>query len=301
MVLDFGPRQFALTFDEELKPVVLDAKGVRLKDLPKPNKSDDAALAKATADRLKLLRKDARTLASLQITRMERAMVSARRWPLAEFKRFFIDHPLMRYLSARLVWGRYVGDQLVQALRIAEDWTLADSGDERVELPDDAVLGIPHVLEMAPDMLAGFAQVFADYEILQPFKQLGRETYALRPDEQKQHTLTRFEGQSVASGAIMGLQPRGWERGSPQDGGMVCDYSRRSKDGLEVSFSISPGIFIGGGQMEPRQDLGEVWLMRHAEGAAPQRASFDSLDPIFISEVLRDLSLLNPYQIMSAP
>jgi hypothetical protein len=42
MVLDFGPRQFALAFDEELKPVVLDAKGARLKDLPKPNKSDDA-------------------------------------------------------------------------------------------------------------------------------------------------------------------------------------------------------------------------------------------------------------------
>jgi hypothetical protein len=299
--LDFGPRQFALAFDEELKPVVLDAKGARLKDLPKPNKSDDAALAKATADRLKLLRKDARTLAGLQITRMERAMVTARRWPLAEFKRFFIDHPLMRYLSARLVWGRYEGGHLVQALRIAEDWTLADRHDEHIALPDDAVLGIPHVLEMAPDLLVGFSQVFADYEILQPFKQLGRETYALTPDEQKQHTLTRFEGQSVASGAIMGLQPRGWERGSPQDGGMVCDYCRRSKDGLEVSFSISPGIFIGGGQMEPRQDVGELWLMRHAEGAAPTRASFDSLDPIFISEVLRDLSLLNPYQIMTKP
>ncbi|MBK7053081.1 MAG: DUF4132 domain-containing protein [Rhodoferax sp.] len=167
LMLDFGPRQFVLAFDEELKPVVLDAKGARLKDLPKPNKSDDAALAKATADRLKLLRKDARTLASLQITRMERAMVSARRWPLAEFQRFFIDHPLMRYMSVRLVWGRYEGDQLVQALRIAEDWTLANSSDERVELPDDAVLGVPHLLELSPDMLTQFSQVFADYEILQ--------------------------------------------------------------------------------------------------------------------------------------
>lgn len=300
-MLDFGPRKFTLAFDEELKPVVMDAKGVRLKDLPKPNKSDDAALAKATSDRLKLLRKDARTLASLQITRMERAMVNARRWPLVEFKRFFIDHPLMRYLAARLVWGRYEGGQLVQALRIAEDWTLADSGDELVELPDDAVLGIPHVLELSPDMLAGFSQVFADYEILQPFKQLGRETYALTPDEQKQQVLKRFEGHSVASGAVMSLQPRGWERGSPQDGGMVCDYSRSSKDGLEVSLYISPGIFIGGGQMEPRQDIGELWLLRHTEGAAQQPATFDSLDAIFISEVLRDLSLLNPYNIMTAP
>jgi hypothetical protein len=299
--LDFGPRKFTLSFDEELKPVVMDSKDTRLKDLPKPNKSDDAALAKATSDRLKLLRKDARTLASLQITRMERAMVNARRWPLAEFKRFFIDHPLMRYLVARLVWGRYEGDKLVQALRIAEDWTLADSGDELVELPDDAVLGIPHVLELSPDMLTQFSQVFADYEILQPFKQLGRETYALTPDEQKQHILKRFEGQSVASGAIMSLQPRGWERGHPQDGGMICDYSRRSKDGLEVSLSISPGLFIGGGMMEPRQDIGELWLRRHTEGAAPHRVGFGGLNPIFISEVLRDLSQLNPYNIMTAP
>jgi hypothetical protein len=300
-VLDFGPRQFNLAFDEALKPIVMDAAGKRLKDLPKPNKSDDAALAKATSDRLKLLRKDARTIASLQLTRMERAMVAARRWPLAEFKQFFIDHPLMRYLVARLVWGRYEDGQLVQAFRIAEDWTLADSHDEKCDLPEGAMVGIPHVLELSPDLVADLSQVFADYEILQPFKQLGRETYALTPDEKTQHTLNRFEGQSVASGAIMSLQPRGWDHGSPQDGGMICDYSRRSRDGLEVSISISPGIFIGGGMMEPRQDIGQLLLLRHAEGAAPQPATFDSLDAIFISEVLRDLSLLNPYNIMTAP
>ena len=298
--LDFGPRKFALAFDEELKPVVMDSKGARLKDLPKPNKSDDAALAKATSDRLKLLRKDAKTIAGLQITRMERAMVNARRWTGPEFKRFFIDHPLMRYLSARLVWGRYEGGQLVQALRVAEDWTLANVADERVDLPDDAVLGVPHVLEMNAQTLAGFSQVFADYEIFQPFKQLGRETFALTPDEGQQQVLKRFEGQSVASGAIMNLHARGWERGSPEDGGMICDYSRKSTNGLEVSISISPGIFIGGGQMEPRQDVGELHLVRHAEGVS-QTATFSSLDAIFISEVLRDLTQLNPYQIMGAP
>ena len=299
--LPFGPRTFTLAFDEELKPVVVDSKGVRLKDLPKANKSDDAALAKATADRLKRLRKDTRTVASLQITRMERAMVNARRWVWPEFKRFFIDHPLMRYLSARLVWGHYEGGQLVQALRVAEDWTLANIDDALVEFADDAVIGVPHVLEMTPEMLAGFVKIFADYEIFQPFKQLSRETYALTPDESRQQILRRFEGQSVASGTIMNLHAKGWERGSPQDGGMVCDYSRKSKDGLEVSISISPGIFIGGGQMEPRQDVGELHLTRSCEDGAAQRASFDNLDSIFISEVLRDLTLLNPYQIMSAP
>ncbi|STM38261.1 WGR domain-containing protein [Escherichia coli] len=37
----FGPRQFTVSFDETLKPFVRDVSGSRLKDLPKPNKSDD--------------------------------------------------------------------------------------------------------------------------------------------------------------------------------------------------------------------------------------------------------------------
>ncbi len=39
LLLDFGPRQFTVSFDETLKPFVRDASGSRLKDLPKPNKA----------------------------------------------------------------------------------------------------------------------------------------------------------------------------------------------------------------------------------------------------------------------
>ncbi|BBU82671.1 hypothetical protein EIMP300_40710 [Escherichia coli] len=45
LLLDFGPRQFTVSFDETLKPFVRDASGSRLKDLPKPNKSDDESQA----------------------------------------------------------------------------------------------------------------------------------------------------------------------------------------------------------------------------------------------------------------
>ena len=46
--------------------------------------------------------------------------------------------------------------------------------------------------------------------------------------------------------------------------------------------------------------MGELHLMRQADGVT-QNATFDSLDRIFISEVLRDLTLLNPYNIISPP
>lgn len=62
LLLDFGPRQFTVSFDETLKPFVRDASGSRLKDLPKPNKSDDESQANDAVNRYKLLKKDARTV-----------------------------------------------------------------------------------------------------------------------------------------------------------------------------------------------------------------------------------------------
>ncbi|PMC12648.1 MolR family transcriptional regulator, partial [Klebsiella aerogenes] len=67
LTLDFGPRRFSVSFDEALKPFVRDEKGSRLKDLPKPNKSDDATLSAEAVGRYKALKKDARTVAAQQI------------------------------------------------------------------------------------------------------------------------------------------------------------------------------------------------------------------------------------------
>ncbi|ETJ27026.1 MAG: Yersiniabactin transcriptional regulator YbtA, partial [Escherichia coli DORA_A_5_14_21] len=55
LLLDFGPRQFTVSFDETLKPFVRDVSGSRLKDLPKPNKSDDETRANDAVNRYKLL------------------------------------------------------------------------------------------------------------------------------------------------------------------------------------------------------------------------------------------------------
>jgi hypothetical protein len=57
LTLDFGPRRFIISFDEALRPYVRDENGSRLKDLPKPNKSDDKALATEAVNRYKALKK----------------------------------------------------------------------------------------------------------------------------------------------------------------------------------------------------------------------------------------------------
>lgn len=292
--LDFGPRKFFVSFDETLKPYVKDAQGARLKDLPKPIKNDEAALAAGATERFKQMKKDAKVIASLQVIRLEMGMVNRRRWSASDFNLFFLEHPLMRHLAARLVWGVYQQDRLQQNFRVAEDWTLADAGDSHYDLPGNAMVGISHILEMPKETTEAFGQVFADYKILQPFKQLGRETYSLTTGELKLTTLSRFADKVVTTGSVMGLVNRGWERGQAQDGGWVGEFNKFVGDGIQVDLHLDPGTIVGDLSYEPKQKLPEVTLRKRGSFDKDGLLTFGDLDPILTSEILRDIDMLAP-------
>lgn len=297
LLLEFGPRQFHVAFDETLKPFVKDTQGARLKDLPKPNKSDDPAQAEAATERYKQIKKDAKAVASLQVTRLELAMIDRRRWAAADFRLFFLEHPLMRHLAARLMWGVYGPDgTLSSAFRVAEDWTLADAQDSAFSLPDEASVGIAHVLEVPKPLQDAFGQVFADYEILQPFKQLGRETYALTDAERQAEKITRYANKTVATGSVMGLVNRGWERGQAQDGGWVGWFSKAVGDGLQVDLELHPGTVVGDLNFEPKQTFPAITLRKTGTWDKDGLSPFARLHPILVSEVLRDVELLAPFK-----
>ncbi|GAA2206631.1 hypothetical protein GCM10009850_020890 [Nonomuraea monospora] len=270
MTLDYGRRQFVVGFDEQLKPYVADAAGKRLKNLPKPGANDDPELAPAAHQRFAGLKKDVRAVASDNIRRLEQAMVSRRRWSAADFGRLLVGHPLLWHIVRRLVWGVYDSSgQLAGALRVAEDRSFADVEDDPLTLPEDAVVGVVHPLELGDD-LAAWAEVFADYEILQPFPQLGRETYAPDP------ALTaEIEAAKIPTGAVIGLERRGWRRGEPQDAGIQGWIERDLPDGRIFTIHLDPGIAIGYLDFADEQSLVD--------------ASVEGLDPITASEILRDL------------
>ncbi|HPH66787.1 MAG TPA: DUF4132 domain-containing protein [Kofleriaceae bacterium] len=209
--LDFGPRHFVLSFDEALRPIVRDATGKLLKDLPKPGKTDDAAIAKASAARFAGLKKDSRTSATLQLTRLERMMQSQRSVTGAQFLQYFVQHPWMVHLSRRLVWGVRNPDGAIAAtLRVAEDGTLASITDDVMTIaPTDAIV-LMHPLRLDPAALAAWARVFADYELLQPFLQLARPTYAVTEAEAASQTLARFAGKQVHPRTLRQLEAKGW-------------------------------------------------------------------------------------------
>jgi hypothetical protein len=240
MVLDYGPRQFRVELGERLDPVVYDAAGGRLTRLPKPSAKDDAEPAAEAYARFAALRKDVATVAAEQVRRLERAMAAGRRWSLDEHRRLFVEHPLVWHLTRRLVWVVTDADDAVTgSFRLAEDKTFADSSDAGLELPADALVGIAHPVHLAGELVR-WTEVFTDYEILQPFRQLTRSTYALDAEELGRPDLSRYDGAVVPTTRVLGLAHRGWERGAPYAGISEQTY-RELGNGLRVVVDLDPG------------------------------------------------------------
>ncbi|GAA2374885.1 hypothetical protein Cme02nite_04240 [Catellatospora methionotrophica] len=291
LTLDYGRRTFTVGFDEQLKPYVADGDGKRRKELPKPGAADDAALAPAAYQRFAGLKKDVRTVAADTIRRLELAMTARRRWSGEDFTKLLVGHPLLWHIVRRLVWGVYdeAGD-LVAAVRVAEDRSFADIDDETVSVAADAVIGVAHPVELA-DALPGWAEVFADYEILQPFAQLGRAVYGLSEQERQGTVLTRFGDVKIPTGRVVGLERRGWRRGAPQDAGHQGWMERDVPGNRIVMVDLDPGIAVGYIDMFPEQSLERIWVKGPGDGYWHDRSktTFDVLDPVTASEILRDL------------
>lgn len=305
MDLVFGERRFRVGFDEFLKPWVKDETGKRLKDLPKPIKSDDQELAVEAGKRWSALKKDARAVASIQITRLENMLSHSRRVMPEVFWAFFASHPLIRHLTQRLVWGVY-GDRDPRTapttiFRVSDDLSLTDAQDETLDLDFSAgatgMIGLVHPLHLPAGGLDAWGALFGDYEISQPFPQLGREIHELTDGEKDAREIVRFEGVKVETPRLRGMGSRGWALGSPQDAGCIWWLERpvRFLDGKthDVMFYFSDGIFTGGGDWEDKeQTLGKLSLEQPYARNSGGGRKFGELDPVTASEMLRGLVLL---------
>ena len=296
LTLDYGPRRFTVGFDEQLKPFVMDETGKRRAALPKPGAKDDPDLAPAAHKAFATLRKDVRTAAADQLRRLETSLVTRRRRPAREFAELLAGHPLVRHLVRRLVWLACDADGAkTTAFRVAEDGTYADVNDDVLTVPDSADVRIAHPIDL-DGTLDAWGEVFADYEILQPFPQLGRAVHRLTGAERASGRLARFEGVTLPVGKVLGLTSRGWERGEPQDGGVECWISRRLPGGRHLAIALEPGIPVG----RPGE-LGDQTLKAVGLAARPEQfwcsppeptGTFADLDPVTASEVLADLTAL---------
>lgn len=277
LVLDFGPRKFHVVFDDKLVASLRDQAGKPVASLPRVGKSDDAKKAEAARDawtEAKALLKD--TLKG-QSHRFEWAMCAERRWTVERFKAAVVGHPILCAVAQRLVFGMYASEETSkheQTFRVAEDKTFADANDEPIEL--SGWIGIPHVLHTGPSELAAWGTVLADYAIIQPFPQLGRDTYTPTPEEVDSNEVLRHKHRPLDPKSRFVIESLGW---SETDDWQTLGFTCTLVDGVSKVF-----LNLGNKFESSSMTIEGCWLQGTKK--------LGQLDVIAFSELLRDLQRL---------
>ncbi len=294
LTLTLGARTVVVELDETLTPVVreqtADGLGPRTTALPRPNRTDDPVLAKTARATFAAFKGDVAAIAQRTMRRFERAMVDGRCWPVADFTQYIAHHPLLTHVARRLLWDALDADGTLRSFRVAEDGTFADASDATIKLAADAQIRIAHPARgIAPQ----WNTIFADYELIQPFAQLGRQVCRLDADELAQASCKRWAGITIAPAKLLGMfEARGWQR---NDAGYVASYRRvvRMRTGSTtgnttgnttgVTLMLSQGFEINGLATAPPAVTGELQVAAQ---------NWAELDEVALSEVLLDCSQL---------
>jgi hypothetical protein len=297
-IFDFGARQFRLVFGADLKPMLKDADHKLRSDLPKPNAKDDPEKAERAIADWKLLKKQINEVIKLQPFRLEQAMVCGRQWKMEEFELLLVRHPLMTHLVQRLIWaGHDASGKLISTFRVTEDQTYADVTDEQLDLSAVMNISLVHPLQISGDLLSQWGEMISDYEIVSPFPQLGRPTYALEAEEAQQKVITKFKEATVPAMTLVGmLEKSGWMRGIPQDAGVFYEHSKPFYGANMTAVVSYDGVPVGYMDGWEDQSIESCCFLSgiYTPGVYPihEKIPLDQVDPIVISEVLKDLQAI---------
>ena len=298
---DFGPRKFFFQLGSDMKPLVRDEDKKLLKDLPKPGAKDDPVKAEEAVAEWKLLKAQLREVLKLQAGRLEQAMVTGRRWPLAEFDAFLVKHPLMTNLARLVVWGAYdAKGNLSGTFRVTEEQDFADAKDQPYALKATSEVGVVHPLNVDEGSARAWGEVLGDYEIVAPFPQFGRAVYSLENAEKKTNDLTRFRGVKLpAPTLVFTLEKLGWVRGQAMDGGCFDEHSKQFPGGdvtAVVGYEGSVGMgFIDPNELLTIQNVQFVSGMRPPSGYGWDKEKvlkLGDVPPVVMSEVIADVTSL---------
>ena len=143
---------------------------------------------------------------------------------------------------------------------------------------------LAHPTRLETSVVNGWGKIFGDYELLQPFPQLGRGRHDKTEVERILQAITRA---TVPTGKVLGLTKLGWNRGSPQDSGHVGHMVRESSIG-PLRLEMEQGFIVSAIGENPEQKLEGVF----AGPKALDQATLERLHDIEASELAYSLSAL---------
>jgi len=214
--------------------------------------------------------------------RLELAMVEGVRYRGGDFATL-LANPIVRSLASRLVLLVDSEPRL---------WISADPLDAEVPAQEFAAvreIAVAHpILLGEPNALSAWQQRIIDDHISQPFKQVFREVYLVSEADGQATECSRFAGHAlVARRAFAVLRSRGY---SPRSGHAVKEWQR---EGLSAHLCWAgddedAGRLLALAETTETVTSGPVWFEGSAGGALP----LGEVDPVLVSETLRDADLL---------
>ena len=321
---DYGSRSFCVRLTPRMELEVFDENGKKLKNLPAPGKRDDEEKSKAAAQDFGQMKKQLKNASADQKIRLEQALSTGRLWTAEKWQELFVKNPVMHQFAIGLIWGVYAlqeqkhmlsnaGEQLsgsicgtcgmkgtvgheiclTDTFRYMEDGSFNTAHEEEYELPENAMIGLVHPVELQDDILQAWKAQLSDYELTQPFEQLERPTYRGTEEEKQKKTLSRFNGTALNCYTLcQRLLDQGWFHGAVQDRGVYYTFHRcDGANGAELEFSGTSAISeekdvtVYDVAFYPAKALGEGGYKCQAD-YEKKRSLLSEVSPRYFSEIV---------------
>lgn len=225
-VFDYGKRQFNVYLKPSLEMEVFSG-DKQIKTFPKPGTTDDKDTAEAAYNEFKELKKQLKNVVTAQRARLEYVLMCDRKWTSENWEKLFVGNAVMHCFAVGLIWGIYENGALKDTFRYMDDGSFTTADGDEFTLPNDAQIGLVHPLELTADQISAWQEQLADYELTQPFDQLGRMIFRPEDKELPCNCLTRFEDTTVNSVAMINqMTKNGWYKGDAEDAGAFYYFYR---------------------------------------------------------------------------
>ena len=224
---------------------------------------------------------------AVQRARLEDLLAAERSWSLADWRKHYLEQPLVQLFTRRLIWS-FDGQA---AIPLERDSFLTLGG--QIEPPEAAEVRLWHPLEATPDEIAAWRALLRERELHQPFKQAYREIYLLAPAEQQTRLYSnRFAAHIVRYAQVYALaKQRGWgiRALGPYDNGGGEQWRDFPEQRLRAGFWMeNADTDWGGGAVA---DFAATDQVRFTRAGERDPLPLDEVPRVVFSEAMRDVDL----------
>jgi hypothetical protein len=285
LALQYGRRQYTVTLDAALKPVLRNEDGKIVSALPAPRQDDAAESVKEAKQQLTACKKEVKQVVDMQTSRLYDAMCAGRLWPVVEWRSYLQQHPIVGRLVQQLVWQAVDAEgNALSLFRPTEDGSLIDVHDDEVALEEQSNVRVAHGALLEGGESSAWLTHFNDYKLTPLFAQMTRK---LPPQRGGDSIADRLGWVSDAFTLRGAFNKRGYQRAAAEDGGVFHEYSKQFPGaGLTVVIEFS-------GNALPEENLPAALKSLYFRSLDGQRYSYrtlplDQVPPVLLAEAYGD-------------